>query len=135
MCRVFCLRFSSGHLGVDRDERHSVVVLYKKRRKFRDSPWSRVDPVGANGAALAAARHWLRVELHASDRAGRIAHHQFNASFIGEPDGRRTSRVEELRKMLTAEGFDAPVRTIIRWNSWCEAVGAMFASIAQRAYG
>jgi 2-dehydropantoate 2-reductase len=54
---------------------------------------------------------------------GVIAHHQFNRFIIGEPDGSRTSRVEELSKVLTAAGFDAPVRDNIRWNIWLKLWG------------
>jgi 2-dehydropantoate 2-reductase len=54
---------------------------------------------------------------------GIIAHHQFNRFIIGEPDGSRTSRVEELSKVLTAAAFDAPVRDNIRWNIWLKLWG------------
>jgi 2-dehydropantoate 2-reductase len=54
---------------------------------------------------------------------GVIAHHQFNRLIIGEPDGSRTSRVEALSKVLTAAGFDAPVRDNIRWNIWLKLWG------------
>jgi 2-dehydropantoate 2-reductase len=54
---------------------------------------------------------------------GVIEHHQFNRFIIGEPDGRRTSRVEQLSQALSAAGFDAPVRDNIRWNIWLKLWG------------
>jgi 2-dehydropantoate 2-reductase len=54
---------------------------------------------------------------------GVIAHHQFNRFIIGEPDGSRSARVQELSKALTAATFDAPVRDNIRWNIWLKLWG------------
>jgi 2-dehydropantoate 2-reductase len=54
---------------------------------------------------------------------GIIAHHQFNRFIMGEPDGSRSARVLELSKVLTAAGFDAPVRDNIRWNIWLKLWG------------
>jgi 2-dehydropantoate 2-reductase len=54
---------------------------------------------------------------------GVIEHHQFNRFIIGEPDGSRTSRVEQLSQAMTAAGFDAPVRDNIRWNIWLKLWG------------
>jgi 2-dehydropantoate 2-reductase len=54
---------------------------------------------------------------------GVIAHHEFNRFIIGEPDGRRSSRVESLSKALFQAGFDAPVRDNIRWNIWLKLWG------------
>lgn len=54
---------------------------------------------------------------------GVIAHREFNRFIIGEPDGRRSQRVESLRKTLTQAGFDAPVRDNIRWNIWLKLWG------------
>jgi 2-dehydropantoate 2-reductase len=54
---------------------------------------------------------------------GVIEHHQFNRFIIGEPDGSRSRRVEQLSQALTAAGFDAPVRDNIRWNIWLKLWG------------
>jgi 2-dehydropantoate 2-reductase len=54
---------------------------------------------------------------------GVIAHHQFNRFIIGEPDGSRSARVRQLSEVLTAAGFDAPVRDNIRWNIWLKLWG------------
>jgi 2-dehydropantoate 2-reductase len=54
---------------------------------------------------------------------GVIAHHQFNRFILGEPDGSRSARVQELSNVLTAAAFDAPVRDNIRWNIWLKLWG------------
>ncbi len=54
---------------------------------------------------------------------GVIAHREFDRFIIGEPDGRRSQRVESLSKTLTQAGFDAPVRDNIRWNIWLKLWG------------
>src|SRR5258708_40309897 len=59
--------------------------------------WSSIGPQRAIGCVVDPACEVIA--------PGVIAHHQFNRFIIGEPDGSRTSRVEELSKMLTAAGF------------------------------
>jgi 2-dehydropantoate 2-reductase len=54
---------------------------------------------------------------------GVVVHHQFNRFIIGEPDGSRSARVQELSKVLTTANFDAPVRDNIRWNIWLKLWG------------
>jgi 2-dehydropantoate 2-reductase len=54
---------------------------------------------------------------------GVIEHRQFNRFIIGEPDGSRSARVQELSRVLTAASFDAPVRDNIRWNIWLKLWG------------
>jgi 2-dehydropantoate 2-reductase len=54
---------------------------------------------------------------------GVIAHRQFNRFILGEPDGSRSARVQELSNVLTAAAFDAPVRDNIRWNIWLKLWG------------
>lgn len=54
---------------------------------------------------------------------GVIAHHRFNRFIIGEPDGSRSHRVMQLSEVLSAAGFDAPVRDNIRWNIWLKLWG------------
>ena len=72
----------------------------------------------------AAARHRLRGRAGLrSHPPGVIAHRQFNRFIIGEPDGSRSARVQELSEVLTAATFDAPVRDNIRWNIWLKLWG------------
>jgi 2-dehydropantoate 2-reductase len=54
---------------------------------------------------------------------GVVVHHDLNRFIIGEPDGSRSTRVLEIAKVLTAAGFDAPVRDNIRWNIWLKLWG------------
>ena len=54
---------------------------------------------------------------------GVIAHHRFNRFILGEPDGSRSIRVQELSDVLRAASFDAPVRDNIRWNIWLKLWG------------
>jgi 2-dehydropantoate 2-reductase len=54
---------------------------------------------------------------------GVIAHEQFNRFTLGEPDGSRSSRVQELGRALIEAGFDAPIRENIRWNVWVKLWG------------
>ena len=54
---------------------------------------------------------------------GIITHHQFNRFIIGEPDGSRSSRVQDLSRVLNQAEFDAPVRDNIRWNIWLKLWG------------
>jgi 2-dehydropantoate 2-reductase len=77
--------------------------------------WNSIGPQRAIGCVVEPA-----CELTAP---GVIEHHQFNRFIIGEPDGSRTGRVEQLSKVLAAAGFDAPVRDNIRWNIWLKLWG------------
>jgi len=54
---------------------------------------------------------------------GVIAHEQFNRFTLGEPDGRRSSRVQDLGRALVEAGFEAPIRENIRWNVWVKLWG------------
>ena len=54
---------------------------------------------------------------------GVIAHEQFNRFTLGEPDGGRSSRVQDLGRALVEAGFEAPIRENIRWNVWVKLCG------------
>ena len=54
---------------------------------------------------------------------GVIVHHNLKRFTIGEPDGSRSARVQALSQVLSAAGFDAPVRDNIRWNIWLKLWG------------
>jgi 2-dehydropantoate 2-reductase len=77
--------------------------------------WGRIGPQRAIGCVVEPACEVLA--------PGVIAHHQFNRFIIGEPDGTRSTRVQELSEALLAAGFDAPVRDNIRWNVWLKLWG------------
>ena len=55
-----------------------------------------------------------------------VIRHEHGGKFpIGEPDGRRTARIERLHEILTAAGFDAPVRADLRDEIWLKLWGNM----------
>ncbi len=54
---------------------------------------------------------------------GVIAHSYGDRFSLGEPDGRRTPRVEALSKLLIAAGLKAPVRPRIRDEIWVKLWG------------
>jgi len=99
--------------------------FYKSGGRFEGQSLESVDPGGRQWSSIGPQRAIGCVVEPACEviAPGVIAHHQFNRFIIGEPDGSRTSRVEELSKMLTAAGFDAPVRDNIRWNIWLKLWG------------
>lgn len=77
--------------------------------------WNRIGPQRAIGCVVEPACEVIA--------PGVIAHHQFNRFILGEPDGSRSTRVQELSKALTAASFEAPVRDNIRWNIWLKLWG------------
>jgi 2-dehydropantoate 2-reductase len=99
--------------------------FYKSGGRFEGRYLETVDPGGRQWNSIGPQRAIGCVVEPACEvvAPGVIAHHQFNRFIIGEPDGSRTSRVEELSKVLTAAGFDAPVRDNIRWNIWLKLWG------------
>ena len=55
-----------------------------------------------------------------------VIRHEHGGKFpIGEPDGKRTPRIERLRDLLVAAGFDAPIRDNIRDEIWLKLWGNM----------
>lgn len=53
-----------------------------------------------------------------------VIRHEHGGRFpIGEPDGRRTPRIERLHAMFEAAGFDAPIRSDIRDEIWLKLWG------------
>lgn len=53
-----------------------------------------------------------------------VVHHQYGNRFmLGEPDGRKTERIEALSRVLSKAGFKAPVRPKIRDDIWIKLWG------------
>jgi 2-dehydropantoate 2-reductase len=53
-----------------------------------------------------------------------VVHHQYGNRFmLGEPDGKKTARIERLSKVLTKAGFKAPIRPKIRDDIWIKLWG------------
>lgn len=99
--------------------------FYKSGGRFEGQHLETVDPGGRQWSSIGPQRAIGCVVEPACEvvAPGVIAHHQFNRFIIGEPDGSRSHRVEELSHVLTAAGFDAPVRDNIRWNIWLKLWG------------
>ena len=54
---------------------------------------------------------------------GVILHEHGRKFPIGEPNGEKTPRIEELHRLLTQAGFDAPIRSDIRDEIWLKLWG------------
>jgi 2-dehydropantoate 2-reductase len=99
--------------------------FYKTGGRFEGRYLRSVDPDGRQWQIIGPQRAIGCVVEPACEviAPGVIAHRQFNRFIIGEPDGSRSMRVQELSQVLTAATFDAPVRDNIRWNIWLKLWG------------
>jgi 2-dehydropantoate 2-reductase len=99
--------------------------FYKAGGRFEGRYLDSVDPGGRQWQSIGPQRAIGCVVEPACEviAPGVIAHHQFNRFILGEPDGSRSSRVQQLSAALTAAGFDAPLRDNIRWNIWLKLWG------------
>ena|SRR6185312_6741127 len=84
-----------------------------------------VDPGDVQRTHLGYARAVGCVVLPATQivAPGVIRHEHGNKFPIGEPDGARTPRIEQLHELLTGADFDAPIRTDIRNEIWLKLWG------------
>jgi 2-dehydropantoate 2-reductase len=99
--------------------------FYKTGGPFEGRYLQTVDPAGRQWLSIGPQRAIGCVVEPACEviAPGVIEHHQFNRFIIGEPDGSRSPRVQQLNQVLTAAGFDAPIRDNIRWNIWLKLWG------------
>jgi len=84
-----------------------------------------VDPGGAIAAAIPR-HHVLGCVVHASASAegpGRVRHHSGLGLVIGEPDGGRSARAEEVAALLGAAGFEVTVSPEVRKAIWYKLWG------------
>lgn len=95
-----------------------------------DSPWRNhllksVDPHGRQWEKIGAARAIGCVVYPACEviAPGIIEHVQGNRFSLGEPNGLKTPRVQQLSKVLIRAGFKAPVRPQIRNEIWVKLWG------------
>ena len=88
-------------------------------------PLESIDPGGRQWRTLGPERAIGCVVFPATEvvAPGVIQHEHGNKFPIGEPDGRRSRRVEQLHEALTAAGFDAPLRADIRDEIWLKLWG------------
>jgi 2-dehydropantoate 2-reductase len=99
--------------------------FYKTGGQFEGRYLESVDPGGRQWNCIGPQRAIGCVVEPACEvtAPGVITHHQFNRFIIGEPDGSRADRVQDLSKRLVQAGLDAPIRDNIRWNIWLKLWG------------
>jgi len=92
---------------------------------LRGTTLASVDPGGAQRDRLGAERAIGCVVLPATSIAapGVIRHEHGRRFPIGEPDGRRTPRVDRLHEVMVAGGLEAPIRDDIRDEIWLKLCG------------
>ncbi len=101
----------------DRDGQQWAALLVFRRRRAcisLDDPRQHRSARVSNGALLGPQRAVGCVVFPATEivAPGVIRHEHGSKLPIGEPLGSRSARIERLHTMLTAAGFDAPVRPI-----------------------
>ena len=84
-----------------------------------------IDPGGRQWRVLGPERAVGCVVFPAAEvvAPGVIQHEHGRKFAIGEPDGRLSERIEELHRMLTEAGLDAPIRSDIRDEIWLKLWG------------
>jgi 2-dehydropantoate 2-reductase len=92
---------------------------------LRGTTLTSVDEGGVQRDRLGASRAIGCVVLPATSLiAPGVIRHEHGKRFpIGEPDGRRTPRVERLHEILVAGGLEAPIRDDIRDEIWLKLCG------------
>jgi 2-dehydropantoate 2-reductase len=92
---------------------------------FPDRHLESVDPGGRIAAALPAERVVGGVVYLGAQvvEPGVVEHGEGSRLTVGEPDGSRSERVEQLSAALTRAGFKAPVSTRIRNEVWLKLLG------------
>jgi 2-dehydropantoate 2-reductase len=84
-----------------------------------------IDPGGKQWRVLGPERAVGCVVFPAAEvTAPGVIQHEHGRKFpIGEPNGERSPRIEELHRLLTQAGFDAPIRDDIRDEIWLKLWG------------
>jgi 2-dehydropantoate 2-reductase len=92
---------------------------------LRGTTLASIDPSGIQRDKLGSERAIGCVVLPATSLvAPGVIRHEHGRRFpIGEPDGRRTARIERLHAVLVAAGLDAPIRPDIRDEIWLKLCG------------
>ncbi len=94
-------------------------------RALGSAPLDSVDPGGKQARMLGSGRAFGCVVYPAAEvvAPGIIRHEHGNKFPVGEPDGRRSARLEQLRDAFVAGGLDAPIRDDIRDEIWLKLWG------------
>ena len=92
---------------------------------FPDRHLESVDPGGIIGRSIPYEQVVGCVVYPAATIAepGVIDHEEGDRFSLGEPDGRKTERVEHIAAMLTRAGFKAPVQARLRSEIWLKVIG------------
>ncbi|MEO8745156.1 MAG: 2-dehydropantoate 2-reductase [Candidatus Dormiibacterota bacterium] len=92
---------------------------------FRDWHLESVDPGGVIARSIPYERVVGSVVYAASTlvEPGVIEHEEGNRFSVGEPDGSKSERVQQISAMLGAAGFKAPVSTRLRGEIWVKLLG------------
>jgi 2-dehydropantoate 2-reductase len=99
--------------------------FYESGTRFDGHQLDSVDPGGRQWRSIQPQRVIGCVVEPACEvsEPGVIVHHQLKRFILGEPDRRRSPRVERLAALLIEAGFEAPIRDDIRWNIWLKLWG------------
>jgi 2-dehydropantoate 2-reductase len=99
--------------------------FYAHGGKWRDSIVESVDPDGVQWRTLGPDRAIGCVVYPATEvvEPGVIKHVYGNKLPIGEPDGTVSPRIQRIAEILSAAGFDAPIRERIRDEIWLKLWG------------
>jgi 2-dehydropantoate 2-reductase len=99
--------------------------FYKCGGAFDGRRVEAVDPGGRQWTAIGAERAIGCVVDSACELVapGVVEHREYNRITIGEPDRSISERVKAIGAVLTAAGFDVPIRDGIRWNVWLKLWG------------
>ncbi|CAM2183629.1 2-dehydropantoate 2-reductase [Paraburkholderia sacchari] len=99
--------------------------FYRHGGKFEGSRLESIDPDGSQWTRLGPERAIGCVLYPAAEiEEPGVIRHVYGKKFpIGEPSGERTSRIVQLHEVMTAAGFDAPIRENIRDEIWLKLWG------------
>jgi 2-dehydropantoate 2-reductase len=99
--------------------------FYALEGPYRDHRLESVDPGGKQWDAIGPERVIGCVVYPAAEmiEPGIIRHVEGNRFTLGEPDGERSERAQNISKMMIAAGFKAPVRPRIRDEIWVKLWG------------
>jgi 2-dehydropantoate 2-reductase len=92
---------------------------------FRDRHLESVDPRGVIARSIPYEQVLGCVVYPAATLVapGVIEHEEGDRFSLGEPDGTKSERAEQIAAMLTAAGFKAPVQTRLRSEIWLKLIG------------
>lgn len=94
---------------------------------FGDAPLQSVDPGGVISAAIAP-QQVVGCVVHASTTTpepGLVAHRMGQGLIVGEPEGGKSTRAQQVADLLTHAGFDVTHSSNVRYDIWYKLWGNM----------